>query len=46
MTAKVKIEDKDSVTYKDYDVDKLKFKRCCADNDDEKIDDELKKILD
>jgi cell fate regulator YaaT (PSP1 superfamily) len=47
MTAKVKIEGKDSVTYKDYDVADLKFKKCCAsDDNDEKIDDELKKILD
>jgi cell fate regulator YaaT (PSP1 superfamily) len=50
MQVKVKIEDKDSVSYHDYDVDKIKFKRNAqndkSDDDDEKLDDELKKILD
>jgi cell fate regulator YaaT (PSP1 superfamily) len=50
MQVKVKIEDKDSVSYHDYDVDKIKFRKPAqndkSDDDDEKLDDELKKILD
>lgn len=49
MEVKVKIEQGDAVSYHDYQVDDLKFKRCpCNDkgDDDEKIDSELKKILD
>lgn len=49
MEAKVKIEDKDSVSYHDYKIEDLKFRRNADQgkrDDDEKIDDELKKILD
>lgn len=48
MEVKVKIEDKDAVSYHDYKVEDLKFRRGNNDNrdDDEKIDEELKKILD
>jgi cell fate regulator YaaT (PSP1 superfamily) len=49
MQAKVKIENGEAVSYHDYDIDKLKFKRCPQkDNgdDDDKLDDELKKIID
>lgn len=46
MQAKVKIEDKDMCTYHDYPVDTLKFRRGGKQEEDEKIDEELKKILD
>lgn len=49
MTVKVKIEDKDSVSYHDFNVDELKFRRCCApekERDEDKVDDDLKKIID
>lgn len=49
MEAKVKIEEGDAVTYRDYRIDDLKFRRCVAaekNDDDDKIDPELKKILD
>jgi cell fate regulator YaaT (PSP1 superfamily) len=49
MQVKVKIEQKDSVIYRDFDIADIKFKKGCAcdkDDDDDKIDDELKKILD
>ncbi|MGN0817554.1 MAG: stage 0 sporulation family protein [Candidatus Coproplasma sp.] len=48
MEAKVRIESGDSMSYRDYKVDELKFRRGCQDkgDDDEKIDPELKKILD
>jgi cell fate regulator YaaT (PSP1 superfamily) len=47
MEVKVKIEDKDSVTYHDYKLEDIKFKRGNPDkDDDEKLDDELKKIID
>lgn len=49
MTAKVKIENGDAVTYHDYAVDDLKFGRASGadkNDDNEKLDPELKKILD
>lgn len=49
MEAKVKIEDGDAVSYRDYKIDDLKFRRCAVPDkseDDENIDPELKKILD
>lgn len=48
MEVKVKIEDKDSVSYHDYKVEDVRFKRCQndRDGDDDKLDDELKKIID
>ncbi|MBE7088551.1 MAG: stage 0 sporulation protein [Clostridiales bacterium] len=46
MKVKVKIEDKDSCTYNDFDINQIKFKKGAKPEEDEKIDEELKKILD
>lgn len=46
MQVKVKIENKDICTYHDFPVTSLKFRRGGKPDDDEKIDEELKKILD
>jgi cell fate regulator YaaT (PSP1 superfamily) len=50
MEVKVKMGEKDNFVYRDYKIDDIKFNRNCqnckADDDDDKIDDELKKILD
>jgi cell fate regulator YaaT (PSP1 superfamily) len=46
MEVKVKIENKDEVSYHDYKVEDIQFKRGKDDDGDDKIDDELKKILD
>lgn len=49
MDVKVKIEQKDSVVYKDYTADQIKFRRGGAhakEEDDDSDDEELKKLLD
>lgn len=49
MTVKVKIEDKDSVSYRDYAVDDLKFRRAPRNEkteEEETADAELKKLID
>lgn len=46
MKVKVRIEDKESCTYHDFDVEQLKFKKSNKPEEDDKIDEELKKILD
>ena len=49
MEVKVKIEQKDVVTYRDFPADKIKFRRGGApakDEEEEKAEEELKKLLD
>lgn len=48
MTVKVRIEDKtkDLATYREFKVDEIKFKSAKKPDDDEPLDEELKKILD
>ena len=49
MEVKVKIEQKDAVTYRDFPADKIKFRRGGApakDEEEEKAEEELKKLLD
>ncbi len=46
MMVKVKIENKDSCTYHDFPVSKLRFKRTNRPDDDDPIGDDLKEILD
>lgn len=50
MEVKVKIEEKDAFIYRDYKIEDLKFRKCCQNDskreDEEKLDPELKKIID
>lgn len=46
MQVKVRIEDKESCTYHDYGLEQLRFKKNNKPEDEEKLDEELKKIID